>query len=43
VLVHGEDVGGTHSRTVRLDSSSGRFVVSTPGKDDFELRGAGSI
>ncbi len=37
ILVHGEDVGGTHSRTVRLDSSSGRFVISTPGKDDIEL------
>jgi len=43
VLVHGEDVGGTHSRTVRLDSSSGRFVISTPGKDDLELTAARSI
>lgn len=43
VLVHGEDVGGTYSRTVRLDSSSGRFVISTPGKDDIELRAAGSV
>jgi chemotaxis protein CheD len=42
VLVHGEDVGGTHSRTVRLDSFSGRFVISTPGEDDIDLA-AGSI
>jgi chemotaxis protein CheD len=38
VLVHGEDVGGTYSRTVRLDSSSGKFVISTPGKDDIDLK-----
>jgi len=43
VLVHGEDVGGTHSRTVRLESSSGRFIISSPCKDDIELRPAGSI
>ena len=42
VLVHGEDVGGTYSRTVRIDSSCGRFVISTPGKDDIELKAAGS-
>ncbi len=42
VLVHGEDVGGTYSRTVRLDASSGRFVISTPGKDDIELPVPGS-
>jgi len=43
VLVYGEDVGGTHSRTVRLDSASGRFIISSPGKDDIELRAAGLI
>ena len=37
VLVHGEDVGGTHSRTVRLHASNGRFVISTPGQEDIEL------
>jgi chemotaxis protein CheD len=43
VLVHGEDVGGTYSRTVRLDSASGRFVIPTPGKDDIEMKAAASI
>ncbi len=42
VLVHAEDVGGTYSRTVRLDSSSGKFVISTPGKTDINLKAAGS-
>lgn len=42
ILVCAEDVGGTYSRTVRLDSSSGRFVISTPGKDDIELPAPGS-
>jgi chemotaxis protein CheD len=42
VLVQGEDVGGTYSRTVRLDSSSGKFVISTPGKDDIDLKAASS-
>ena len=37
VLLHGEDVGGGHSRTVRLESASGRFVISTPGKDDHAM------
>jgi hypothetical protein len=35
-------VGGTYSRTVRLDSSSGKFVISTPGKDDIDLKAASS-
>lgn len=43
LLVHGEDVGGTHSRTVRIDSASGRFVVSSPGRDDIDLQAATSI
>jgi chemotaxis protein CheD len=43
VLVHGEDVGGTYSRTVRLDSASGKFVISTPGKDDIEMKASTSI
>jgi len=38
VLVHGEDVGGTHSRTVRLEPGSGRFVISTPGREDCTLQ-----
>jgi chemotaxis protein CheD len=43
LLVHGEDVGGTHSRTVRIDSASGTFVVSTPGRDDIDLKAAALI
>ena len=43
VLVHGEDVGGTYSRTVRLDSASGRFVISRPGKEDIEMKANASI
>jgi chemotaxis protein CheD len=43
VLVHGEDVGGTYSRTVRLDSASGKFVISTPGKDDIEMKASTSM
>ncbi len=42
VLVHGEDVGGTHPRTVRLEASSGSFVISTPGKADIELSATSS-
>jgi chemotaxis protein CheD len=37
VLIHGEDVGGAHSRTVRLDPDSGRCVISSPGRPDVEL------
>lgn len=40
LLVHGEDVGGTHSRTVRIDSASGTFVVSSPGRNDIDLKAA---
>jgi chemotaxis protein CheD len=40
VLLQGEDVGGSHSRTVRLESASGRFVISTPGREDREMRPA---
>jgi len=43
VLVHGEDVGGTYPRTVRLDASSGTFVISTPGKVDIDLKATPSI
>ena len=41
VMVRGEDVGGSHCRTVRLESDSGRFAISTPGKADLELTSAG--
>jgi len=40
VLVHGEDVGGTVSRTVRLDVATGRCTVSEPSGVVRELRAA---
>jgi chemotaxis protein CheD len=40
VLLHGEDVGGTGSRTVRLDLATGRFWIRGAGEAEFELRGA---
>jgi chemotaxis protein CheD len=38
VMVHGEDVGGTTSRTVRLEVGTGRMTVRTPGGEEKELR-----
>lgn len=38
VLVHGEDVGGSVSRTVRLDVATGRCTVSEPSGLTRELR-----
>lgn len=38
VLVHGEDVGGSMSRTVRLDVATGRCTVSEPSGLVRELR-----
>jgi chemotaxis protein CheD len=40
VPLQGEEVGGSESRTVRLDSASGHFVISTPGKADREFSAA---
>lgn len=37
VMVHAEDVGGTQSRTVRLDVATGRLVIDGPGEKDREL------
>ncbi len=37
VIVHAEEVGGTTSRTVRLDVASGRFFIRGPGMPDREL------
>jgi chemotaxis protein CheD len=37
VMIHGEEVGGTISRTVRLEVDSGRFWVRMPGEADREL------
>jgi len=38
VLVHGEDVGGAVSRTVRLEVATGRCTVSTPAGGMRELK-----
>ncbi len=38
LMVHGEDVGGNHSRTVRLDLSRGAFWVHAPGSPEHELK-----
>jgi chemotaxis protein CheD len=37
VLIHGEDVGGMTSRTVRLEVSTGRLWIREPGMPDREL------
>ena len=37
VLIHGEDVGGGSSRTVRLEVGSGRFWLRTGGQPDQEM------
>jgi chemotaxis protein CheD len=41
VLVHGEEVGGTISRTVRLDSASGKMTIRPPGEAEREIKAAG--
>jgi len=38
VMVHGEDVGGTSSRTVRLEVGSGRFFVRSPKEGEKEMQ-----
>ncbi|MFN7994811.1 MAG: chemotaxis protein CheD [Bryobacteraceae bacterium] len=37
VMIHAEEVGGTTSRTVRLEVASGRFLIRGPGMADREL------
>lgn len=37
LLIHGEDVGGTVSRTVRLEAETGRLVVREGGGVEREL------
>lgn len=37
VLIHAEDVGGSISRTVRLEVESGRMFVRTTGQPEKEL------
>jgi len=38
VMVHGEDVGGSNSRTVRLEVGSGRFFIRGPMGEEREMR-----
>ena len=37
VMLHGEEVGGTSSRTVRLEVDTGRFWIRGPGMADREM------
>lgn len=37
VLVHGEEVGGSVSRTVRLSNADGRLLIRCPGEPEREL------
>jgi chemotaxis protein CheD len=37
VMIHGEEIGGTTSRTVRLEVATGRFWVRGPGMADREM------
>ena len=37
VMVHGEEIGGTTARTVRLEVATGRFWVRGPGTADREM------
>jgi chemotaxis protein CheD len=37
VMIHGEEIGGTSSRTVRLEVSTGRFLIRGPGMADREM------
>jgi chemotaxis protein CheD len=37
VMIHGEEVGGTASRTVRLEVTTGRFWIRESGMADCEM------
>lgn len=37
VMIHGEEIGGTASRTVRLEVATGRFLIRGPGTEDREM------
>ena len=37
VMVHGEDVGGSNSRTVRLEVGTGKFFIRGPREGEREL------
>ena len=41
VMIHGEDVGGTESRTVRLELPSGRLWIRGAGRPEREFLSAG--
>ena len=41
-MIHGEEVGGTTARTVRLEVATGRFLVSGPGTDSHEMPANGA-
>jgi chemotaxis protein CheD len=45
VLIHAESIGGTESRTVRLDIGSGRLLMRTGGNRDewLERRSSGTF
>jgi chemotaxis protein CheD len=38
VMVHGEEVGGAVSRTVRMEVATGRMMVRSPGGEEHELK-----
>jgi chemotaxis protein CheD len=37
VMIHGGEIGGTTSRTVRLEVATGRFLIRGPGMTDREM------
>ena len=37
VMIHAEDIGGTTSRTLRLEIATGRLLVRGPGMIDREM------
>jgi len=37
VMIQGEEIGGTASRTVRLEVATGRFLIRGPGMADREM------
>jgi len=40
VMIHGEEIGGTTSRTVRLEVATGRLLVRGPGTAEREIPGS---
>jgi len=37
VMIHGEEIGGNSSRTVRLEVATGRFLIRGPGMMEREM------